>query len=148
MASAELSRVCWIDAKTNLAAPLVPRDTEVDPSDRDHRTRAEMRGDDGAVYPAADFVRAPSGLWFDAITGRSAESFPDGSSADPADAVHRLVYGAARGDDDVVIAEYRRTPCTEAVAISAQAAAAPAGLDLDILAEINAARTGPGRLRG
>jgi uncharacterized protein YkwD len=152
MASAQPSRTCWIDTKTNIAAPLVPQATEADPRDSDHRTRVEMRGDDGAVYPAADFVRAPSGLWFDAVTGRSAEGVPEGSSFDPMNPDRRVVYGSAEGEEDVIKAEYRRAPCAEAVAKAADATAAAADLDLEILAEINAARTDPAgyaaRLKG
>ena len=151
-ASPDALRSCWIDVKTNAAAPLVPRETQSDPSDLDHRTRAQMRGDDGTIYPAADFVRAPSGLWFDAVTGRSAESVPEGSSPDPADPDHRLRFSSAEGDDDVVAAEYRRTPCTEAAAKAAETTPAPAALDLEVLGEINAARTDPAayaaRLKG
>ena len=70
-----------------------------------------MHGDDGAVFEAVDFVRAPDGLWFDAVTGRSADSFPEGSSADPANPDHRVLYKEVTNADDVVVAEYKRQPC-------------------------------------
>ena len=141
------SHVCWTDTKSGVIAPLVPRESQADPLSANHRVRPEMRGDDGTVYPAADFVRAPDGLWFDAVTGQTAAIFPEGSSPDPADPGHRVTYKEAANGEDIVVADYRRAPCTteqaKAAAVRADAPSAARSLDEAVLTEINAARTDP-----
>jgi len=123
---------------------MVPRESEADPADANHRIRPEMHGDDGTVFPSADFVRAPDGLWFDAVTGRSADSFPEGSSPDPANADHRVLYKEIKNADDQVVADYKRQSCSDDQSKSADLAADNARrLGEEVLAEINAARTDP-----
>jgi hypothetical protein len=53
---------------------LYPPDSDVDPNMPDHRVRPEMRGPDGQIYPATDFVRTNDGLWVNAVTGQSPQN--------------------------------------------------------------------------
>lgn len=59
------------------AARNYPTGSDPDQKDANHRSRPEMRGPDGHIYPAADFVRADGGVWVNAVTGQSASSSAD-----------------------------------------------------------------------
>ena len=143
-AKADALRYCWVDAKSNAAVPIFPRESVSDPADPNHRSRPEMRGEDGTVYPGADFIQAPDGWWIDAVTGRSADGFPENSSPDPANPERRVLYKEDSADD-VIVADFKRVSCADSKA--SQAMASPAvdigRLTEEVLAEINAARTNP-----
>ena len=146
-ASSHDIRSCWLDSRTGVAASLVPPESRVDPTDPDHRIRPVLRYDDGDIYPGADFVRGPGGVWFDAVTGRTADSFPENSSPDERNPDRRLDYVEAADGHDVAVAEYRRAPCPTARVRAASDANASSDevkrLADDVLSEINAARTDP-----
>ena len=138
---------CWADAKTKVNVALFPGESSSDPADPTHRVRPEMRGEDGTVYPAADFVLTRRGTWIDAVTGISAEVFPEASNSDPENPDHRFLYKDSKMGHDVVAAEYSRVDCTPGkVTATSETAMAPEDaqrLSEEILAEINAARTDP-----
>jgi uncharacterized protein YkwD len=107
---------------------LYPPDSDVDPNMPDHRVRPEMRGPDGQIYPATDFVRTNDGLWVNAVTGQS----PQNLVGEP-----KLT--------NIASASHRSTPsCGAPASFGKQTSSSNFGPDGDaLIAAINSVRTNP-----